>query len=171
MSRFATAQILRGFLGAMIGGVMTSRFSPGDHVQTPLGKGVVREVRGQGRLAVDVGGRTVVVEARAVTPIALRSKTARGRPPGEAMTYAAPLDAGAVLSEVDLHGLSVDEALVRVERAINDALLADLPALRLIHGRSGGRIRSTAHRWLRQMPSVRAFRLDPRNEGVTVVTF
>ena len=36
---------------------MTSRFTPGDTVQTRFGKGVVREIRNGGRLTVDVQGR------------------------------------------------------------------------------------------------------------------
>lgn len=70
---------------------------------------------------------------------------------------------------MDLHGLTVEEALGRAERALSEALLADLVELRLIHGRSGGRIRAALHQRLRQIPSVRAFGLDPRNEGVTIV--
>jgi DNA mismatch repair protein MutS2 len=70
---------------------------------------------------------------------------------------------------VDLHGLTIAEALLRAEHALNDALLADLADLRLIHGRSGGKIRAALHKRLREIPSVRAFALDPRNAGVTVV--
>jgi DNA mismatch repair protein MutS2 len=71
--------------------------------------------------------------------------------------------------EIDLHGMTVADALERAERALNDALLADESELRLIHGRSGGRIKSALHQWLKGAPSVRKFRLDPRNEGVTIV--
>jgi DNA mismatch repair protein MutS2 len=71
--------------------------------------------------------------------------------------------------EIDLHGLTVAEALERAERALNDALLADESELRLIHGRGGGRLKAALHRWLNTVPSVRRFRLDPRNEGVTIV--
>jgi len=39
----------------------------------------------------------------------------------------------------------------------------------VIHGRGSGRIRVALHRQLRVMPSVRAFRLEPGNEGVTIV--
>jgi DNA mismatch repair protein MutS2 len=71
---------------------------------------------------------------------------------------------------IDLHGLTVEEALGRVQEALSEALLADVDELRLIHGRGGGRIRSALHRELGETPSVRKFRLDPRNEGVTIVT-
>jgi DNA mismatch repair protein MutS2 len=73
-------------------------------------------------------------------------------------------------AEVDLHGLTVEEALVRAERALDDALLADCSELRLIHGKSGGRVRAALHRRLLDIGAVRAFRLDPRNAGVTIVS-
>jgi len=72
-------------------------------------------------------------------------------------------------AEVDLHGLTVEEALVRAEDALNKALVEDCAELRVIHGRSGGRIRAALHRRLREMPSVRGFGLDPGNSGVTIV--
>jgi DNA mismatch repair protein MutS2 len=65
--------------------------------------------------------------------------------------------------------MTVAEALERAERGLNDALLADESELRLIHGRSGGRLKSALHHWLKGAASVRTFRLDPRNEGVTIV--
>jgi dsDNA-specific endonuclease/ATPase MutS2 len=49
-------------------------------------------------------------------------------------------------------------------------MLADVPELRLIHGKSGGRIRTSLHRRLREIPTVRGFRLDPANPGVTIVS-
>ena len=68
---------------------------------------------------------------------------------------------------MDLHGCTVPEALARVDAALSDALLADAPKLRLIHGRSGGRIRIALHAHLRTL--ARPFRLDPTNPGVTIV--
>ena len=70
---------------------------------------------------------------------------------------------------MDLHGLTTMEAIARAERAVNDALLADMAQVRFIHGRSGGRVRAALHRWLREVPTVREFRVDPANDGVTIV--
>ena len=67
---------------------------------------------------------------------------------------------GGLLREID-----------RVVSAVDAAILAGHSRLRLIHGRSGGRLRGAVHRQLRDLPSVRAFRLDPANEGVTIVEF
>jgi DNA mismatch repair protein MutS2 len=147
-----------------------TRAGVGDIVQTPLGKGVVREVRNNGRLLVEVKGRALIVTERdvAVADAGRRPRPnkvaaqGRSKPSRMKSRRTASLD-------VDLHGLTVEEALERAQQALNDALLADLAELRLIHGRSGGRIRAALHRRLRETPSVRTFRLDPRNEGVTIV--
>jgi dsDNA-specific endonuclease/ATPase MutS2 len=150
---------------------MPARFMPGDTVQTTFGKGVVREVRNHGCLLVDVRGRALVVENGGVSRLASRQR--RLGPDEAAGVIPAPLSAGepprVAPAEVDLHGLTVTEALARSEQALNDAMLTDLPELRLIHGRSGGRVRAALHRRLGEIPSVRSFHVDPRNEGATIV--
>ena len=111
-------------------------------------------------------------DAASVTPlVASTQRRAPARARGDATpgAYTERTQATGAAREVDLHGLTVDAALDCVERALNAALLADLPELRLVHGKSGGRIRGALHQQLRAMPSVRGFRLDPRNEGVTIV--
>ncbi len=134
-------------------------------VQTPFGKGVVREVRNSGRLMVDVKGRAMVVTESEVSVVAHAGKRPRGPQSSERIAEGTRASV-----EIDLHGLTVEEAIDRVEQALNDALLADLCEVRFIHGRSGGRIRAALHRRLGETPSVRGFRLDPRNEGVTLVS-
>jgi dsDNA-specific endonuclease/ATPase MutS2 len=145
------------------------RFRAGDPVQTPLGKGVVREAGNSGRLTVEIRGRSVVLEEGTVAPLDTPKQPSRKKKPlSPAPAADSPTQRPA--AEVDLHGLTVEDALARTERALNDALLADVPELRLIHGKSGGRIRVALHRRLREIPTVRAFRLDPRNPGVTIVS-
>jgi dsDNA-specific endonuclease/ATPase MutS2 len=153
---------------------MADGFGAGDTVQTPLGKGTVREVRNNGRLLVEVRGRSVEIRASEVSPLDQRRQERRARQEESDSTVrvgeeAPPSGTKGAAREVDLHGLTVDQALERAELCLNDALLATLPELRFIHGRSGGRIRGALHRWLRGVPTVRSFRLDPRNAGVTVV--
>lgn len=142
----------------------------GDLVQTALGKGIVRELRRHGRLLVEVKGRTLELDANAVSWLEAHSAPSRRRAVAPVpLPAAGGPDRGRVGAQIDFHGLTVDEALARVEVVINDALLADETEVRLVHGRSGGRIRGALHRRLRDIPSVRAFRLDPRNPGVTIV--
>jgi DNA mismatch repair protein MutS2 len=143
---------------------------PGDSVRTPLGKGVVQEVRHRGRLLVLIGDRRVVIDARDATagdpPPQGKRRTA---PAGDPAPREDDVDRRRGIAEVDLHGLIVADALDRVMSAIDAAILAGHARLRVIHGRSGGRVRGALHRRLRGLPPVRAFRLDPANDGVTIV--
>ena len=99
-----------------------------------------------------------------------RPSKAAGHPDHRSNAGVPRRDTRTLSAEIDLHGLTVDEALERAQQALNEALLGDLAELRFIHGRSGGRIRAALHRHLRETPSVRNVRLDPRNEGVTIVS-
>jgi DNA mismatch repair protein MutS2 len=146
---------------------VSHEFRPGDIVQTSFGKGRVQAVENGGRLVVAIKQRTFVVTAadvRRLDGVALEAPAAdRGemRDPGD--------DTPSAFTEIDLHGLVVEEALTRIDAALNDALLAGTPAVRFIHGRSGGRLRGALHRRLREISSVRRFALDPLNAGVTIV--
>ena len=151
---------------------MASKFAAGDHVQTPFGKGVVREARNN-RLSIEVNGRFLVLEEGTVALLVTRKKSTNKQQTRNRPDPAAPVTTSRTRrapAEVDLHGLTVEEALARAEQAVNDALLADLSEVRLIHGQSSGRIRVALHRRLREIATVRAFRLDPRNAGVTIVS-
>lgn len=144
-------------------------FSVGDTVQTPQGKGVVREVRNGGRLLVQIQARMVVVAATDATPAtASRRGPAPSNPPAVTTVPTASVR-GHAPAEVDLHGLRVDEALRRIDDALDAALRAGHAELRFIHGRSGGRLRGALHERLRGISAVRGVRLDPHNAGVTIV--
>jgi dsDNA-specific endonuclease/ATPase MutS2 len=149
---------------------MRARFSAGDAVQTPLGKGVVREVRNN-RYLVDVKGRSLLVKDADLRGVEDSPRKGRPKRTDDRGKSAAgePASTRSLSREVDLHGFTVDEAIARAIEALNDALLADVSELRFIHGRSGGRIREALHRRFRHMSPVRSIRLDPRNDGVTVV--
>jgi dsDNA-specific endonuclease/ATPase MutS2 len=152
---------------------VAARFTPGDAVQTPFGKGVVREVRNSGRLLVDVDGRALVVKESDVSALEVRrrdsSSAGRSQRQGRDSPHASSPSPGVTTREVDLHGLTVEEALARAERALDEAILADVEEVRFIHGRSGGRIRAALQKRLREISSVRHSRIDPRNKGVTIV--
>lgn len=72
---------------------------------------------------------------------------------------------------LDLHGKTVAEAVDALDRFVNDALLGDYDQVRVVHGISGGKVKAAVHQRLRQLPSIRSFRVDPLNQGVTIVTF
>ncbi|HEX9633858.1 MAG TPA: Smr/MutS family protein [Gemmatimonadales bacterium] len=73
-------------------------------------------------------------------------------------------------TEVDLRGMTGDEARDAVIRAVDDAVLADLPAVRIIHGKGTGVLRRVVDEVLRADRRVTGRRLAPPREGGTGVT-
>ena len=140
--------------------------APGDavHVKS-IGKGIVREVRNNGRYLVDVGGRAIVTTVDQLTPHeAPRKKQAaatRRRHEYEPQTEQS--------LSLDLHGMTVEEATEAVASFLNDALLRGAAEVRIIHGRSGGRLKASLHAQLKRIPTVKTFRIDPSNPGLTIV--
>jgi DNA mismatch repair protein MutS2 len=65
----------------------------------------------------------------------------------------------------------VDEALARVVEEIDRSLLRGADRVEVIHGKGSGRVREAVHRYLASLSVVAAFRMDPRNDGVTWVYF
>jgi DNA mismatch repair protein MutS2 len=66
--------------------------------------------------------------------------------------------------------MTADEAREAVQRAVDDAVLADLAAVRIIHGKGTGVLRKVVDEVLRADRRVTAHRLAPPREGGTGVT-
>ncbi len=71
----------------------------------------------------------------------------------------------AARGEVDLRGLRVDEMETLLLRALDDAIRADLPALRVIHGKGTGVLRERVSDLLGKDTRVLRFRLGSATEG------
>ena len=142
--------------------------SVGDYVHvTSFGKGTVREVRNGQRYLVEVKGRAMVVEAAQVTRLEGPGPAAPAR--ATVAEASAGRAAHTAQASIDLHGMTADEAIAAVDAFLNDAMLSGHEQVQVIHGRSGGRLKAVVHRRLKELPSVRGFRVDPRNLGVTIV--
>ena len=78
--------------------------------------------------------------------------------------------ASLISSELDLRGLTVEEALEKVDKYLDDALLAGLSRCRIIHGKGTGALRSAVRAQLENHPQVKAFRFGAPGEGGDGVT-
>lgn len=79
-----------------------------------------------------------------------------------------------VSTEINLLGKTVDEALPALDKYLDDAYLAHLPSVRVVHGKGTGALRSAVHNHLKRLKYVKDFRLGEYGEGdagVTIVTF
>jgi len=72
--------------------------------------------------------------------------------------------------ELDLRGLNVEEALDRVDKYLDDAVIAGLHEVTLIHGKGTGTLRKAISEHLRRHQHVKSFRLGKYGEGETGVT-
>ena len=76
--------------------------------------------------------------------------------------------------EVNLIGMTVDEAMPVLEKYLDDAYLAHLETVRVVHGRGTGALKNAVHQRLKKLKYVKDFRLGVFGEGdsgVTIVTF
>ena len=75
-----------------------------------------------------------------------------------------------VSTELDLRGQTTEEALLEVDRFIDNAVLTGVERVTIIHGKGTGALRAAIQQHLRRHPSVKEFRLGSYGEGETGVT-
>lgn len=75
-----------------------------------------------------------------------------------------------VSPEVNLIGMTVDEAIPVLDKYLDDAYLAHLPQVRIVHGRGTGALKNGVHTHLKRLKYVKSFRLGAFGEGDTGVT-
>ena len=76
--------------------------------------------------------------------------------------------------EVNLIGMNVDEACSVLDKYLDDALLAHLEYVRIIHGRGSGALQKGIHAYLKRQSFVKSFKLAEFDDGgnaVTIVKF
>lgn len=79
-----------------------------------------------------------------------------------------------VSSEINLLGYTVDEAIAVLDKYLDDAYIARIPQVRIVHGKGTGALRSGITSYLHGVPYIKEFRLGQISEGaegVTIVTF
>lgn len=79
-----------------------------------------------------------------------------------------------VSTEINLLGKTVDEAIATLDKYLDDAYIAHLPSVRVVHGKGTGALRSAVHSHLKRLKYVKEYRLGEYGEGdagVTIVTF
>ena len=79
-----------------------------------------------------------------------------------------------VRSEINVIGKTVDEAIAEIDKYLDDAYLAHLDTVRIVHGKGTGALRKGIHNYLRRLRHVDSFRLAEYGEGdagVTIVKF
>jgi len=126
--------------------------------------GRIVEISGRtGRLTLETDGPRIVVPADdvEVVPEPVSGPTPRDVAAEEMRRRAAER----VSPSIDLHGERVEAALERLATYLDDALLAGLDEVRIVHGAGTGALRRAVREWLAQHPRVRGSRPGRRDEG------
>lgn len=79
-----------------------------------------------------------------------------------------------ISSEINLLGLTVDEAVARLDKYLDDAYISKIPQVRIVHGKGTGALRNGITAYLKGIPYIKSFRLGEIGEGdagVTIVDF
>jgi DNA mismatch repair protein MutS2 len=139
----------------------------GDRVRLASGgAGQVLERRPDGKLVVGMGAMKMVVDAEQATRTA-----STGRSPAEHATPHPTATASEPSAlEIDLRGMTGDEAEQATVAAVDAAVLAEQPYLRIIHGMGTGVVRERVRRVVSSDRRVARYGFAPRNQGGTGVT-
>ncbi len=79
-----------------------------------------------------------------------------------------------ISTEINLLGKTVDEAIAELDKYLDDAYIAHLKSVRVVHGKGTGALRKGVHNYLKRQKHVASFRLGEFGEGdagVTIVEF
>jgi len=115
---------------------------------------------------VAMGAMKMVVDADQAT----RTAGARPAPAERASSLAAPAAPAAASFEIDLRGMTGDEAEQATVAAVDAAVLAEQPYLRIIHGMGTGVVRERVRRVVSSDRRIARYGFAPRNQGGTGVT-
>ena len=137
----------------------------------------------KGEVEVQLGALKMRVPAAGLERLSKRQAKDRA-PEGPAQARGAEAQAGAIVLptlreteppplQLDLRGQRVDDVLSEVDKYLNEAYLAGMPFVRLLHGKGTGALRQAIRAQLAHHPLVKSYEAAAQNEGgegVTVVT-
>ena len=130
----------------------------------PDSQGKVTVQMGILRSQVPVSDLEIIQEPQTVTE-KQRKRSSGGMKMGKSMH---------ISPEINLLGKTVDEAVAELDKYLDDAYLAHLNPVRIVHGKGTGALRNGVHQYLRRQKHVKSFRLGEFGEGdagVTIVEF
>jgi DNA mismatch repair protein MutS2 len=119
----------------------------------------------RGDVDVTFGG----LRARVAIGQVVRIEKAAPRLPERTLIPSAPTYAP---QEIEVRGQTLDEALPKIEKFLDDGFRVGLPRLRVVHGKGTGKMRTAVRQLLAKHPLVKGYEFaEPRDggEGVTVV--
>ncbi|MGH9217696.1 MAG: endonuclease MutS2 [Vicinamibacterales bacterium] len=124
-------------------------------------EGVVLSIDGN-RAEVDVRGKRIQAKTKELRVI----DGPKGPPPqGRVRVNVDLKPRDGLLSELNVIGMTVDQAIDRVSRFLDDTLVTDLHEVRIVHGHGTGQLRKGLQAFLKTHPQVAKYYAAPENQG------
>ncbi|WP_372637693.1 endonuclease MutS2 [Cohnella sp.] len=145
-------------------GTKPAKIEAGDEVKVHSlngQKGHVVELTGSGEAVVQLGILKMKVPVADLEPTRAASA---GIAPAQATTVKRSRDES-IRTELDLRGMALDEAIMEVDRFLDEAFLGNLGQVYIIHGKGTGALRSGVQDFLRRHKHVKSYRLGQFGEG------
>lgn len=147
-----------------------SDFKLGDsvHVISLNLEGTVRSLPNQkGEITVQMG---ILQSTVKITDVEIIQEKKQTKPEKTAQYRAAVNKSMNIKPEINLLGLTVDEAIMELDKYLDDACLSHLNQVRVVHGKGTGALRKGIHEYLKRQSYVKNFRLGEFGEGDAGVT-
>lgn len=158
------------------GNYKPSDFKPGDSVRVislNLEGIVSSKPNAKGDMYVQMGILRSLINLKDLEPIQEKMPKNETSPKSNMGSIKVSKSAS-VSTELHLIGMTTDEAVVVLDKYLDDAYLAHVPSVRIVHGKGTGALRAAVHRHLKRLSYVKSFRLGAFGEGeagVTIVEF
>lgn len=147
-----------------------SDFHLGDsvHVISLNLDGTVRSLPNQkGELTVQMG---ILQSTVKISDVEIVKEEKQSKQQKTAQYRASVNKAKNIKPEINLLGLTVDEAIMELDKYLDDACLSHLNQVRIVHGKGTGALRKGVHEYLKRQKYVKSFRLGEFGEGDAGVT-
>jgi DNA mismatch repair protein MutS2 len=134
-------------------------------------EGLIVSIQGN-QAEIDVRGKKLRAPLKGLYVVSGASSTAKGPAPAKVRVSVDLLPREGVLSELNVIGATVDQAIDRVSRFLDDTLVTDQQQVRIVHGHGTGQLRRGIAAYLKDHPMVAKFYPAPREqggEGATIV--
>ena len=152
-------------------GEHSETIAPGSRVRLEGGgTGDVAEVRSDGKLVVVAGAVRMITDPSSVTVVSSREERKSQKLPAPLPSGPSTREREPAPLEIDLRGMTGDEAEVATVAAVDAAVLAEQPFLRIIHGMGTGVVRERVQRVVARDRRISRYSFAPRNQGGTGVT-
>ncbi len=141
-------------------------FKEGDgvHIISLKKDGVIQTALGGGKYRVAIGSLTVTCSERDLTPSQSPRPTSSSTPQtSRPSTHPRPPHS------LDLHGLTVDQAIRKLDAWLDAVILSDLSHVKIVHGLGTGRVQRAVHERLKPFKAVKRYAINQFNPGETDV--